>query len=223
MGRRTRNRLRSSGALWGNVVARSWEQAVRSSMKAIITESERRSAEAAESAAPSSRRLPGQAASLRIDVRGHAEAANPNGVAAQKAMTLSARAVQSVSPSSVERWAPSTSCSSSSPRASMQVPHRPTVAPRLSAEATIVRCCSSLRGLLAGDRAADGVGHQEDLDFLTLALGERVCESKAVVGALRSVGGSLSTNRVLTPTSVVIVRPGHIRNRPQRPWWRRRT
>ena len=32
------------GALWGNVVARSWEKAVRSSMKAIITESERRSA-----------------------------------------------------------------------------------------------------------------------------------------------------------------------------------
>ena len=32
------------GALWGNVVARSWEQAVRSSMKAIVAESERRSA-----------------------------------------------------------------------------------------------------------------------------------------------------------------------------------
>lgn len=32
------------GALWGDVVARSWEKAVRSSMKAIITESERRSA-----------------------------------------------------------------------------------------------------------------------------------------------------------------------------------
>ena len=32
------------GALWGAVVARSWEKAVRSSMKAIITESERRSA-----------------------------------------------------------------------------------------------------------------------------------------------------------------------------------
>jgi hypothetical protein len=32
------------GAIWGNVVARSWEKAVRSSMKAIITESERRSA-----------------------------------------------------------------------------------------------------------------------------------------------------------------------------------
>lgn len=30
------------GALWGNVVARSWEKAVRSSMKAIITEAERR-------------------------------------------------------------------------------------------------------------------------------------------------------------------------------------
>jgi hypothetical protein len=32
------------GALWGHVVARSWEKAVRSSMKAIVTESERRSA-----------------------------------------------------------------------------------------------------------------------------------------------------------------------------------
>ncbi len=32
------------GALWGDVVARSWEKAVRSSMKAIISESERRSA-----------------------------------------------------------------------------------------------------------------------------------------------------------------------------------
>ena len=32
------------GALWGNVVARSWEKAVRSSMTAIVTESERRSA-----------------------------------------------------------------------------------------------------------------------------------------------------------------------------------
>jgi hypothetical protein len=31
------------GALWGDVVARSWEKAVRSSMKAIISESERRS------------------------------------------------------------------------------------------------------------------------------------------------------------------------------------
>jgi hypothetical protein len=31
------------GALWGNVVARSWEKAVRSSMKAIISEAERRS------------------------------------------------------------------------------------------------------------------------------------------------------------------------------------
>jgi hypothetical protein len=31
------------GALWGKVVTRSWEAAVRSSMKAIITESERRS------------------------------------------------------------------------------------------------------------------------------------------------------------------------------------
>jgi hypothetical protein len=32
------------GMLWGDVVARSWERAVRSSMKAIIEESERRSA-----------------------------------------------------------------------------------------------------------------------------------------------------------------------------------
>ena len=32
------------GALWGAIVARSWEKAVRSSMKAIITESERLSA-----------------------------------------------------------------------------------------------------------------------------------------------------------------------------------
>jgi hypothetical protein len=32
------------GAAWGDVVARSWEKAVRSSMKGIITESERRSA-----------------------------------------------------------------------------------------------------------------------------------------------------------------------------------
>ncbi len=32
------------GALWGDVVARSWEKAVRSSMKAIIREAERRSA-----------------------------------------------------------------------------------------------------------------------------------------------------------------------------------
>jgi Polyketide cyclase / dehydrase and lipid transport len=32
------------GALWGNVVARSWEDAVRSSMEAIIAESKRRSA-----------------------------------------------------------------------------------------------------------------------------------------------------------------------------------
>ncbi len=31
------------GARWGNVVARSWEKAVRSSMNAIITEAERRS------------------------------------------------------------------------------------------------------------------------------------------------------------------------------------
>ena len=31
------------GALWGDVVARSWERAVRSSMKAIISEAERRS------------------------------------------------------------------------------------------------------------------------------------------------------------------------------------
>lgn len=31
------------GALWGNVVARSWERAVHSSMKTIITEAERRS------------------------------------------------------------------------------------------------------------------------------------------------------------------------------------
>jgi hypothetical protein len=31
------------GALWGGVVARSWEGAVRSSMKAIISEAERRS------------------------------------------------------------------------------------------------------------------------------------------------------------------------------------
>jgi hypothetical protein len=31
------------GALWGDVVARSWEKVVRSSMKAIITEAERRS------------------------------------------------------------------------------------------------------------------------------------------------------------------------------------
>lgn len=31
------------GALWGDVVARSWEKAVRSSMKAIISESERQS------------------------------------------------------------------------------------------------------------------------------------------------------------------------------------
>jgi hypothetical protein len=31
------------GALWGNVVARSWEKAVRSSMKAVIFEAERRS------------------------------------------------------------------------------------------------------------------------------------------------------------------------------------
>jgi hypothetical protein len=31
------------GALWGDVVARSWEKAVRSSMKAIISEAERRS------------------------------------------------------------------------------------------------------------------------------------------------------------------------------------
>jgi len=31
------------GALWGNVVARSWDKAVHSSMKAIITEAERRS------------------------------------------------------------------------------------------------------------------------------------------------------------------------------------
>ena len=30
------------GAIWGTVVARSWEKAVRSSMKAIVTESERR-------------------------------------------------------------------------------------------------------------------------------------------------------------------------------------
>jgi hypothetical protein len=30
------------GELWGNVVARSWEKAVRSSMKAIIAEAERR-------------------------------------------------------------------------------------------------------------------------------------------------------------------------------------
>jgi hypothetical protein len=34
------------GALWGDVVARSWEKAVRSSMKAIISESERRPAAA---------------------------------------------------------------------------------------------------------------------------------------------------------------------------------
>lgn len=33
----------AAGALWGNVVARSWEKAVRSSMKAIIAEAERRS------------------------------------------------------------------------------------------------------------------------------------------------------------------------------------
>ena len=32
------------GVLWGDVVERSWEKAVRSSMKAIISESERRSA-----------------------------------------------------------------------------------------------------------------------------------------------------------------------------------
>jgi hypothetical protein len=32
------------GALWGDVVARSWDKAVRTSMKAIIRESERRSA-----------------------------------------------------------------------------------------------------------------------------------------------------------------------------------
>ena len=31
------------GELWGDVVARSWEKAVRSSMKAIISEAERRS------------------------------------------------------------------------------------------------------------------------------------------------------------------------------------
>ena len=31
------------GALWGNVVARSWEKAVRSSMKAVVLEAERRS------------------------------------------------------------------------------------------------------------------------------------------------------------------------------------
>jgi hypothetical protein len=31
------------GAVWGNVVARSWEKAVRSSVKAIIAEAERRS------------------------------------------------------------------------------------------------------------------------------------------------------------------------------------
>jgi hypothetical protein len=31
------------GALWGNVVARSWEKAVRSSMNAIISEAERQS------------------------------------------------------------------------------------------------------------------------------------------------------------------------------------
>ena len=35
------------GALWGDVVARSWEKAVRSSMRAIISESERQSAAAA--------------------------------------------------------------------------------------------------------------------------------------------------------------------------------
>jgi hypothetical protein len=32
------------GALWGDIVARSWEKAVRSSMEAIISESQRRSA-----------------------------------------------------------------------------------------------------------------------------------------------------------------------------------
>jgi hypothetical protein len=31
------------GALWGDVVARSWEEAVRSSMKAVVLEAERRS------------------------------------------------------------------------------------------------------------------------------------------------------------------------------------
>ena len=40
------------GVLWGNVVARSWEKAVRSSMKAIITEAERRSGADAKCAAP---------------------------------------------------------------------------------------------------------------------------------------------------------------------------
>ena len=34
------------GALWGNLVARSWEKAVRSSMKSVIAEAERRSAPA---------------------------------------------------------------------------------------------------------------------------------------------------------------------------------
>jgi len=31
------------GALWGNIVARSWENAVRSSMKEVVAEAERRS------------------------------------------------------------------------------------------------------------------------------------------------------------------------------------
>jgi hypothetical protein len=35
------------GALWGDVVARSWEKAVRSSMQAVISEAERRSRAAA--------------------------------------------------------------------------------------------------------------------------------------------------------------------------------
>lgn len=34
----------AAGALWGNVVARAWKQAVRSTMRAIIAEAERRAA-----------------------------------------------------------------------------------------------------------------------------------------------------------------------------------
>ena len=34
----------SPGALWGSIVARSWENAVRSSMQAVVAEAERRSA-----------------------------------------------------------------------------------------------------------------------------------------------------------------------------------
>ena len=59
--------------------------------------------------------------------------------------------------------------------------------------------------LLAGERAGDGVGEQEDPHLLAFALGERVREAQPVVGAFRPVGGVVEDDECLHLASNVPV------------------